>query len=100
MRDQVGVWIPAGIAEGIRNNTKPVVTAMTDISDRVASSEISAAIADNRRTLSLGMAEGGGTGETVFNQYNTINSPTELSPYETSRQIRLSTQNLVLQLRK
>ena len=33
MRDKVGVWIPAGIAQGIENNSKAVFNAFNDLKD-------------------------------------------------------------------
>lgn len=80
MADQVGKWLPAGLAEGIENNLKSVKKAVADMNGIV-----------QFNGGSMNAATAGGTGmaggrSITFNQYNT--SPKPLSRLEIYRQTR------------
>lgn len=94
MRDEVGRWIPEGIALGIEQNKSVVTDAMNDLSDLAAFGS----------DLSLGYSISG-TGENLqggygnYNQTVNIYSPEALSPYEVARQTRNANRQMVLALR-
>lgn len=52
MRDMVGKWIPAGIAEGIEENSDFVSDAMNDIAEDAAATDIRSTLAAQNRSLS------------------------------------------------
>lgn len=91
-RDEVGRWLPAGMAEGITANTKAATSAMTTMARKAlgaANAELSSAAFDVPVAAGAGAAgTGGGTsGATyVFNQYN--NSPKSLSRADIYRQTK------------
>lgn len=98
MRDEVGKWLPAGMAEGIEKNTKSVTKAMTSMAKDAlgaANSELSGAALGAK--AQSGAAGGGQQGGTVYNFYQTINSPKALSRAEiyrqTKNQLRFATQS-------
>ena len=98
MRDKVGKWLPAGMAEGIEKNTKSVTKAMTSMAKDAlgaANSELSSAALGAK--AQRGAARGGQQGGTVYNFYQTINSPKALSRAEiyrqTKNQLRFATQS-------
>ena len=94
MRDEIGRWLPEGIAVGIQDNAKSALNAMRDLSnDLLGGFEVNGM---NAPMLS-GAAAGGGTvtnNNIVFNQTN--NSPTALSRLDIYRQ----TQNQLRQLKR
>ena len=96
-RDEVGKWIPAGIAEGITENAKVLYNAIDDVTANMIP-DISAAMSDirtvNNVTATNGMGYSGG-----FVQNLTINSPRELNPSEVARQTRNASREMVLRLR-
>lgn len=99
-RDQVGMMIPAGVAEGIEQNLSTIKGAMELVSDAALGSvnaNIKTALTGSisKYNGSIGM---GGTGN-GFTQNITINSPRELTPSEIARQTRNATRNMVLALR-
>ena len=98
MRDEVGRWIPEGIAEGIRKNADIVGKSMVDVRDQLTADTLEAALMaeGNRLDISGGNAAANGRGD--FVQNNNYYSPKALSPYEAARQTRIATQGLVLQL--
>lgn len=57
MRDQVGKWIPSGIAEGIENNTTAVTGAMDSLANDMTSPNI-------QNSLSTGLNKGLASGNT------------------------------------
>ncbi len=82
MRDAVGRWLPAGMAEGIAANTKTAVKAMTNMAHQAldaANAELSGGQLGVPGVNGPGTnGQGGRGGATyVFNQYN--NSPKALS---------------------
>ena len=93
MRDQVGKWIPEGIAVGIDKNAKSVLSSVRDLT----ASTVGAArngISGVGRVVSPTM--GGNTnnaavGGTVNNFYQTINSPKQLKRLDVYR----NTKNLL-----
>lgn len=95
-RDQVGKWIPAGIAVGITGNMSPLNKAMEQMSDEMLNTGISNV--SNMRfgnySYETGTAAAGG-----YNQVVNIYSPRELTPSEVARQTRNATRNMVLALR-
>ena len=80
--DEVGKWIPAGIAVGIDKNAK---TALNSVKDLAVSTLGGARAGLKTATTSLGggSAIGGGV---VNNFYQTINSPKQLSRLDIYRQ--------------
>ena len=96
-RDQVGKWIPAGIAVGITENMSPLNKAMTKMSNEMLNtgiSDISNMGYSNYGYNAATMATGSGYHQTV-----NIYSPRELTPSEVARQTRNATRNMVLALR-
>ena len=99
MKNQVGRWIPAGIAEGIRQYSGSIDGAMQDIANDLAGTRLDSALIAQAGSLG---AAGGGRGSAQpagFTQNITINSPDALSPSEVARRTRIETQNMVLALR-
>ena len=80
MRDQVGKWIPAGVAEGIRRNLSPVRFAMQNLADVVSTSDV----APNPHWPRPAPAFGGGYGQISLHQ--TIHTHDSLTPAETTRE--------------
>ena len=98
MRDEVGRWIPEGIAAGIEKNADVVGKSMRDITDQMSLGNIESALMTETGKLNVG---GGNTADTKgrdFIQNNNYYSPKALSPYEAARQTRIACQNLVLDL--
>lgn len=96
-RDQVGKWIPAGIAVGITGNMSSLNKAMTDMSDEMLNSSLNEipGMSFGRYSYNSGMmATSGG-----YNQTVNIYSPRELTPSEVARQTKNATRNMVLALR-
>ena len=98
MRDEVGKWLPAGLAEGVTRNTRTATRAMADMARDAlgaANTEMSGGLRSLVNTSGT-TADGSRTGSTtyVFNQYN--NSPKALSRAEiyrqTKNQLRFATQ--------
>ena len=79
MADEVGKWLPEGIAVGISKNAKSVLGAMKD----VTVGAVSGARAGLGATTLSGGSVGGGV---VNNFYQTINSPKQLSRLDIYRQ--------------
>lgn len=79
--DEVGKWIPAGIAVGIDKNAK---TALNSVRDLAVNTLGSARAGLSTATTSLG--GGAVTGGVVNNFYQTINSPKQLSRLDIYRQ--------------
>lgn len=81
MADEVGKWLPEGIAVGISDNAKSVLSAMKDVTV--------GAVSGARAGLSTATTTLGGgavTGGVVNNFYQTINSPKQLSRLDIYRQ--------------
>lgn len=78
MRDEVGKWIPEGIAVGIDKNAKSVLSSMRDMTAGVVGAA--------RDGITSGGTVSGGLGGTTYNFYQTNNSPKSLSRYEIYRQ--------------
>lgn len=90
--NEVGKWIPAGIALGIDENLDPL--------NKSISNAVSVMLGDFDTAVSTGNATGAAAGSGVnytFNQYNS--SPKPLSPSEVARQSRLATRQMVLALK-
>ena len=88
---EVGQWIPAGIAKGITSNMDLVQDALSDVQSYVDLNDPSLRLS--------GAIDGTGYGVgTGFTQNITINSPTELSPWEVARQTRNATQQMALRM--
>ena len=80
--DEVGKWIPAGIAVGIDKNAK---TALNSVKDLALSTVGSARAGLNTATTTLGSSSTGGAG-VVNNFTQVINSPKQLSRLDIYRQ--------------
>lgn len=100
MRDQVGRWIPLGMAEGIQRTAGSVAAAMADLTDvnEYSFANSKALLADEwgtrpRRVVRLltqsetasGPLPGGGSGNTT-NLYQTIHTHDSLTPAEMTRE--------------
>ncbi len=88
MRDEVGKFIPAGIAVGIENNTKPISNAMRNLTDLTTSTLQTDLAVQLSKSNALAVPAydtlgGAGSEGMVFQQ--TIYSHDSLSPYEMSR---------------
>ncbi len=103
MRDQVGKWIPAGVADGIVRNTKAVTNAMEELTKETTGTlqaDLTSSVRQGQNQLNQSGTTGRGENEAGgFNQHITINSPTELSPSEVARQTKNATRNMVLALK-
>ena len=82
MRDEVGKWIPEGIAVGIDKNAKSVLSSMRDLT---AGSVAAAREGVSGGTVSGGVVSSGAVGAT-YNFYQTNNSPKALSRLDIYRQ--------------
>ena len=100
MRDQVGRWIPLGMAEGIRRTAGSVAAAMANLTDvnEYSIGNLKALLADEwgtrpRRVVRLltqsenasGPLPGGGSGNTTY-LYQTIHTHDSLTPAEMTRE--------------
>lgn len=99
MANEIGRFIPAGIALGISNNMGSVVGAMDEVNDLVlsgANSEIAyrAVISGNKNSREMTQA----TNKTVLNQTINNYSPKALSPSETARLNRNEVRQLLLSM--
>ncbi len=91
--DDVGKWLPAGLAEGIEDNVKPVTAAMKELANLTTGtieSEIKV------RSVGFGRVEQGLSSRDSIIQNIVINSPTPLSPSETARQIKNASRQLAM----
>ena len=103
MRDEVGKWIPAGIAVGIRENSGSIGKAMEELAQETTGgfqSDLTmkvqqgqGMVTKSKLARSNGKQGRGGFTQNIYNY-----SPKELSPSETARQTRNATRNLVLAL--
>lgn len=80
--DEVGKWIPAGIAVGIDKNAKTALNSVRDL----AINTLGSARDGLQTTSSTGFGGGAITGGVVNNFYQTINSPKQLSRLDIYRQ--------------
>lgn len=102
MKQEVGRWIPAGVAEGITDNTKTVAMAMKDLAKETSGTlqaDLAMGVSQGQKKLDRAQQQGQYTRGEWFTQNITINSPTELSPSEVARQTRNATRNMVLSLK-
>lgn len=81
--DEIGKWIPEGIAVGIDKNAKSALTAMKELT---ADTLGSARAGLSGATATLGGTRVSSTGGVVNNFYQTINSPKQLSRLDIYRQ--------------
>ena len=99
MRDQVGQWIPAGIADGIRENVAPISEAMKQLTEETTDTlqaDLSMGLSSQSQAgFNMIPADRGGG----YVQNIEINSPSALSPYEVARQTRNATRDMVLAMR-
>lgn len=94
MADEVGKWIPEGLAEGIEDNVKPVTDAMNDLTDLTTGTMTS----ELAMTSSMsGSAYNSSTPQKGINITQHITSPDPLSEREIARQTRLNLQRLAYQ---
>lgn len=82
MADEVGKWLPEGMAVGITKNAKSVLGAMKDLAVNTVGSA-RAGLGTGTGTLG---GSGTGGGGVVNNFYQTINSPKQLSRLDIYRQ--------------
>lgn len=95
-RDEVGKQIPAGMAQGVEDGMDEQERRIKEAIQRGVPTTIDGYIkaGGSGTTGSAQAAAGGG-----FTQNVTINSPRELSPSETARQMRNTTRQMVLRLK-
>ncbi|MDD6561364.1 MAG: hypothetical protein PUF17_10445 [Lactimicrobium massiliense] len=99
MRREIGQFIPAGVALGIRDKTNLVKRAMEDMNAEIAGSpqaEISMRLANARSSEDLVSGIAGRSGSGSYTQNVTINSPSELNPSEIARQTRNTARQVIL----
>ena len=82
MADEVGKWLPEGIAVGITKNAKSTLTAMKDLAMDTVGSARAGLSTNGTTTGGIGAVSGG----VVNNFYQTINSPKQLSRLDIYRQ--------------
>lgn len=105
MRDEIGRWIPAGIAEGIRENTKPLSVAMDELArETTGNLQADLVVSASRNGSSLSGASLSGQRAEALNpggytQNVYITSPTALSPYEVARQTRNANRQMILAMK-
>lgn len=88
MRDEVGKFIPAGIAVGIENNTKPISNAMRNLTDLTTSTlqtDLAVQLSKSNALAVPAYDTLGGAGSEGMVFHQTIYSHDSLSPYEMSR---------------
>ena len=88
MRDEVGKFIPLGIASGIERNTRPISKAMRGISELTSAAmnaDIAMGLHYDQPTGVPALAYAGGYGGTT-NFYQTINTHDSLSESELTRE--------------
>ena len=93
MADEVGKWLPIGLAEGIEDNIKPVSKAMEKLGELTTGtleSQIKVSSIGAMNVQGLNNSKG-------ITQHITINSPTELSPSETARQVKNASRQLAME---
>ncbi len=83
MRDQVGKWLPLGMAEGIRRNTEPVRRAMHSLTD-ITMDSLPQRMAMRLSPAGAGLPVMAGGHQTILNQ--TIYTHDSLSESELTRQ--------------
>jgi phage-related protein len=81
MRDEVGKWLPEGIAVGIDKNAKSAINSMRDLAVNTVG-----AARSGLSNASVGVAGGSGSVSKSVNYYQTINSPKPLTRLEIYRQ--------------
>jgi phage-related protein len=77
MADEVGKWLPAGIAVGIDKNSESVFDSMRGV--------VSGVVSGAREGAAVGTSGGAGVGGSVVNYYQTINSPKQLNRLDVYR---------------
>lgn len=93
MADEVGKWLPIGLADGIEGNIKPVTDAMNKLGELTTGT-----LESKIRVSSIGdMNVQGLNNNNGITQHLTINSPKELSPSETARQVKNASRNLAME---
>ena len=103
MKNELGRWIPAGMAEGIRENTKTVGQAMNDVVKETTGTlqaDLEMGVKLGQRQLNRSQQQSQGTADGGYHQYITIQSPEHLSPSEVARLTRIATRDMVLSLKK
>lgn len=82
MRDEIGKWLPEGMAVGIDKNAKSVLSSMKDLAVNTVG-----AAKDGLGGAAVSLGTGGAVrGGVVNNYYQTINSPKQLSRLDIYRQ--------------
>lgn len=93
MADEVGKWLPIGLADGIEDNIKPVADAMNKLGELTTGT-----LESQIRVSSIGaMNVQGSNNSNGITQHLTINSPKELSPSETARQVKNASRQLAME---
>lgn len=95
MRDQVGKMLPAGMAEGVEEGMEDEEDRIQEAMRKGVPTTIDSYINTKAGSASYETAVAAGG----FTQNITINSPKELSPSESARQIRNQTRQIVLKLK-
>ena len=102
MKQEVGRWIPAGVAEGIVSNTQSVTAAMKELTDKTVGTlqaDLAMGVSQGQKKLDRAQQQERYTQGGGYTQNVNIYSPTELSPSEVARQTRNATRNMVLALK-
>lgn len=99
-RDQIGKWIPAGIAAGIVSNMAPLKDAISTMkSEMLDMAAIDSAMTSKMPAYAMEGGYGNGMATGSFNQTVNITSPEPLTPYEVARQTKNATRQLILSMR-
>lgn len=78
MADEIGRWLPEGMAVGVEKNAGSVLSSMKSLATDT--------LGTVRQSLGASPLSGGMAGGVVNNYYQTINSPKQLSRFEIYRQ--------------
>lgn len=102
MKKEVGRWIPAGVAEGIKENTGTVTKAMQELAretSRTIPADLLMGIRQGQNKLNQSTQQGVNTQDSGYHQTINIYSDRYVSPSEVARQTKNATKNMVLALR-
>lgn len=97
MADEVGKWIPVGLADGIEKNVRPVTDAMEELTD-LTTGTIASEIAMSTTSSFGANTMISGNPQRIINVYNENNSPEPLTEREIARQTKLSLQRIAYNL--
>lgn len=102
MRDEVGKWIPAGLAVGIDKNAKSAVNSAKQLAKMVTDEAAKYDVTTNGiGTMGGGygtIAATGGRGGSTYNHTTVINSPRELNAREAAKLDRRASRDMAYEM--